>query len=822
MTTKKLFSILLILVSFSVQAQLVRAVIGQNNSATGGESIPTGADYYVSTSGTGTGDGSIGDPLDFTQLQALTPVAGDTIALKGGDEFYGSLTLSGVNGTVGNPITFTSYGTGKATIKGSESITGWANEGGNIWSADVTGKTIYNVFSNGVPANNTRTPLPNMYTIDTKTSNTVFICNELAGVGYPDIVGATVYTESNQWTMQNRTVTAFNATTGEITLSGAETISEGNLFTIHNHKNLLSSQDDWAYDSLANKLYVYSTTSPTNVTATTSNTNGISIATSSYVTIDGLEVKHFSNYGISFSGSNNLVFDNNYIHDCNLRGISEASYNNTNTYITVTNNQIEKMDEHAIRIYGQNSVIEDNVISNVGMQDYKTWTNSGYTTAIYSNSDDGTIKRNSIENTGYNAINFSGQRTIIDKNYVENTNIYLPDGGAIYTYSTDFTDTTGDDSEITDNTVINPVPARFRESIGLIYLDDRSKGQTVSGNTTEGGKRGIFLHNTRNVTVLNNTVHAPAQDGIGISEDANGGSGNTYGNVLTGNKVLVADSEYPVSAIGVASSYGSTGMYTGSNNEYYNIGFSHPVLFRNTSTYFLNSNYPKPLTVSELQTLISSESGTTSNSSYDNEQFSLATQGAEIYTNTNFASGISPWNATGSGALVTWNASGYLEFDPNGNANAMVAANDLRVNATEGQVYLVQFDVKGTTPHWGRFNFQMTGSPYKSAGIRPFWITSSWMTHKYLIRITDTGNDYRSEWRNENDSVNGFELDNVSLTLVTESTKPQNTFLAYNETSVAKDIALPAGTWDSVDGTQTNKTGTVTVPAYNSYIMIKQ
>ena len=39
-------------------------------------------DYYVSKSGTGSGDGSIGDPLDFTQLQALTLSAGDIVVTK--------------------------------------------------------------------------------------------------------------------------------------------------------------------------------------------------------------------------------------------------------------------------------------------------------------------------------------------------------------------------------------------------------------------------------------------------------------------------------------------------------------------------------------------------------------------------------------------------------------------------------------------------------------------------------------------------------------------------------------------------------------------
>ena len=81
-----------------------------------------GADWYVSTSGSSGGNGSIGSPWDLqtalNDANASSAIApGDTIWLRGGT--YDGLFTSSLNGTSGNPIKVRSYTGEWAVLRGS-------------------------------------------------------------------------------------------------------------------------------------------------------------------------------------------------------------------------------------------------------------------------------------------------------------------------------------------------------------------------------------------------------------------------------------------------------------------------------------------------------------------------------------------------------------------------------------------------------------------------------------------------------------------------------------------------------------------------------
>ena len=84
-------------------------------------------------------------------------------------------------------------------------------------------------------------------------------------------------------------------------------------YFIINDYNSLSTQDDWTYNTSTNVLYVYSSGSPTNITATSSFTRGISL-TGSYVNFENLEITEFGDMGIYINGSN-VTIDNCLIKD---------------------------------------------------------------------------------------------------------------------------------------------------------------------------------------------------------------------------------------------------------------------------------------------------------------------------------------------------------------------------------------------------------------------------------------------------------------------------------------------------------------------------
>ena len=121
-------------------------------SEDGGGSLPPSTyDYYVSESGSGDGL-SESTPMSFSSAQALITsglTAGKTMAFKGGDTFTSQLNVSNNTGTAQAPITFNSYRTGKSKFDHSIAVTGWTNEGGNIWSKSI-GSAVYQVIdSNG-------------------------------------------------------------------------------------------------------------------------------------------------------------------------------------------------------------------------------------------------------------------------------------------------------------------------------------------------------------------------------------------------------------------------------------------------------------------------------------------------------------------------------------------------------------------------------------------------------------------------------------------------------------------------------------------------
>src|SRR3989339_1650912 len=100
--------------------------------------------YYVSNTGLDTNNGiSESTPWQsISKINATTFSPGDSILFKKGDTFYGSITVS-QSGTVGNPITFSSYGTSneKPVITGFTTISGWTDEGGGIYSKVITSES---------------------------------------------------------------------------------------------------------------------------------------------------------------------------------------------------------------------------------------------------------------------------------------------------------------------------------------------------------------------------------------------------------------------------------------------------------------------------------------------------------------------------------------------------------------------------------------------------------------------------------------------------------------------------------------------------------
>jgi hypothetical protein len=106
-------------------------------------------DYFVSPSGSDANSGtSPADPWQtISKVNSTTFSPGDNIYFEGGQSFIGSLSF-GDGGTPADPITISSYGTGRATISSGNSYGFKANKCGGLAVTDLyfvgSGRTVNN------------------------------------------------------------------------------------------------------------------------------------------------------------------------------------------------------------------------------------------------------------------------------------------------------------------------------------------------------------------------------------------------------------------------------------------------------------------------------------------------------------------------------------------------------------------------------------------------------------------------------------------------------------------------------------------------------
>src|SRR3989339_2020685 len=153
----------------------------------------------------------------LTKLNTKTFSPGDSILFKKGDTFYGSITVS-QSGTAGNPITFSSYGSGeKPIITGFTDVTSWTNLGNNIWESTSPVSTLSTL--NMVTINNVNTAMgrwPNAdntnggyATLESHSGSTSITDNQLMETPYnwtgADIINKVAFYILNRSTITSHT-----------------------------------------------------------------------------------------------------------------------------------------------------------------------------------------------------------------------------------------------------------------------------------------------------------------------------------------------------------------------------------------------------------------------------------------------------------------------------------------------------------------------------------------------------------------------------------------------------------------------------------------
>lgn len=470
-----------------------------------------GATYYVSSStgsdtNTGTSTSTPWKTLSKVNSAMATIATGDTILLNRGDIFEGSLTVTK------SGVSFGAYGSGSnPTISGFVSPSTWTSVGTNLWESNAlpTGTTVEMMTVNGARQGQGRYPNTGWLTMESDGGANKFTDNQLTG----NWVGAEVATRKANWVFDKGKVTSQSG--GTITYSNIspDGHTPGWGYFIKNGVGTLDLQGEWAYNSSTKKITMYSGSMPSGVRVSSVGT---------LVSINNVSNTTFSN--IAFEGSNDFSF---YIDNAPGTVIQNGSINFSGSFgikasnssgMRVEGNEMNTTYNTAFLLAAtDNIIIRNNNISNTGFFDGMgnglNVTSLEYTGISMSGSSGALIEGNRVINTGYVPIIFMfGSNNTIRNNFIDTFDTVKDDGGGIYTWNEGRPDNVN--NKIQNNIILNAKGAMASRNdpwytpANGIYMDDNTANVEISGNTiafTAGS--GLFLHNSRNLNIFNNTVY---------------------------------------------------------------------------------------------------------------------------------------------------------------------------------------------------------------------------------------------------------------------------------------------------------------------------
>jgi parallel beta-helix repeat protein len=442
-------------------------------------------------------------------INGLQP--GDQVLFERGSTFNGSLLIQNKSGTVESPITFGAYGTGdKPIINGFETLTGWQSLGGNRWESTCNncGAQANLLMMNGVIQTLARYPNLNeedkgylyyeSFVVDTSITDTE-LPNE------PNWTGAELVLRTQMWILDRLPIQShMNGTlTFNIDTPGGD-IRAGYGYFIQNHIAALDQQGEWVYNPSTSKVTIYSTNDP--------NASLVQISTPDTL----WELRNTQNIilrDLTLQGGDEM---NLYIVNCTnvkvealtiVNGGAEGVKVINCTNLEFSNSTIQHMLNQGFRTTACiNCLVHHNSIEDIALFAGMGKSGNLQYGAVIFNGTDSIFEYNRVNRIGFGAVRVEG-RNEIRYNYISYFNMVKTDSGGIFCWH-------NEGSKIIGNIILYG----FGDTVAIpwdsegthgIYIDDNSSNIEIRDNTIGYmSNSGIFLHNARNNTVVNNTVFA--------------------------------------------------------------------------------------------------------------------------------------------------------------------------------------------------------------------------------------------------------------------------------------------------------------------------
>jgi len=791
------------------------------------------SDYYFSSS---TGD----DNRSYTQAQnSATPwssieklnsisnelKAGDRVLFKSGDTFYGSILITR-GGNPGNPITYSSFGSGeKPVITSMVRVSNWVSRGNGIYESSLSlmDEGSVQIFTiNDQLKEFGRYPNVGSSNDGYLTISSVNNALSIQGENLPaNYVGGEIVIRKNNWIIDRHQISNnYGATVNFLANPTTIYYPQNNFgYFVQNHINSLDQLGEWAYSKSDKKLYGYfGSQNPNNLNVQVATRDKL-IKVNKYIKdliFNNLSLKGSNSNLIHIENSGNIQITNNQL----LYAGDNAVYANASPDMIVKNNSIDySLSGGLFFQFGTPRVIiEDNVINHTmpfqGMASSSDL--KGEAIYIAADANNAKVTRNKIYNTGFNGIHFGGNFTIIKNNLIDNYCLFKQDGGGIYTNSDGIVGANNTGREIVGNIVLRGMGAVGGSNVNYklaegIYIDDNSVGVKIANNTiAEVSSKGLYIHNNRDIEVLNNLFYkTPIQ--LQISHDM---LGNPVRNVrVEGNQFSsIYDEELPYA---IASSENDINQIGISNNNYFLDPYGVDLVFR--------SQNPKDGVLGQKRNLKNwtSEFGFDRNSlkpDFNLDKYVIKASSIIKESNFNSNLGIISGVYDAASELISGISGGSWKISPSqyskGSAYIQIGS------VLRGEEILIEFETKSVSPDQTvEVLLEKTYNTNQEGTILNF-VTSGEVTNVKLLLKSQISNGNESLVFRFPRTIQNMLIDNLKISkVITQPINPEEQiFFQYNHSNNSVSYPL-SGTFKNAKGEVFN--GSVTIPPYGSVLLAK-
>lgn len=471
---------------------------------------------------------------------------GDSVLLRRGETFYGSITVN-KSGTSASPIVIGAYGAGnKPVITSLVTLTGW--------TANQTYKGVFESSANsslGASVNmllinravqqlgrypNSDAANKGYLILESHDGKASITDNELSSP--VNWTGAELVLRSRRWVLDRNLITSQSGNT--IFYSASSKYEPNNKFGyfIQSDIKTLDKFGEWYYNPAEKKLSIYfgeNTPSRYTIEASTID-NLISSSGISHVVFDNINVTGANVCGFNINNGTNIKIKNCDILFSGQDGVKVSNHKK----FDIENCTVYNSNNNGINLgySGSYATIKNNKIVNTSVLAGMGGSGDGKGMAILSNGKGTVIENNKILNTGYTALYFNGDSTIVKNNFIDSFCLIKDDGSAIYTYTGYSKNNTFNKGRaVIGNIVMNGIDSKTGTNSKSpashgIYIDVGATGVEITGNTVVNTSNGIFFHNAHHLIVKNNTLYG---NDVGLYMGHNGKSHAITDNIITNN-----------------------------------------------------------------------------------------------------------------------------------------------------------------------------------------------------------------------------------------------------------------------------------------------